>query len=447
MSTDNTTIDDNERDYSAFRFGQAIDDQSKIFIADRDPYGRLIVAILPREAMDKGFAIVDRETEEPHPKSQEIWSAFEPQWEEFLKAVEIRNRDGLSYCAILESNNPAKKKAPFLRAVPKSQVWFNTLSFYNDRSLRTISITDKRYGIDSDKNFHFGDREHLAGLIGDEDPDKALKEETVVNEIDNIRMFITSTKEEWWKGRSKLEVVWDIIWGLRAIHMGCSLYFIRVGAGLKVIVFPEGADDSDIADIRDANKKMESFNRFFIIPKEAQVEVQTGTVLDYNSGKDALLRALSAVLKIPKARLDGIEPGQIEGAKVNEQQMFDVWRREQRESRLDVRWMVERFNEYYDWGIAEDFWKKWKIEFDVRGEPDETAAAELLSMNVQSYVAAINANLISIENAQEELGFPVEEVENPVPSMGLLTVKGENENESVNEENSDQGPEETTGSS
>ena len=203
---------------------------------------------------------------------------------------------------------------------------------------------------------------------------------------------------------------------------------------------PPDATPEDIAQMKESGKSLDSFDAFFLIPEGADVKIDASGQADYNSLKDCLIRALSAKLKIPKARLDGIEPGNLEGAKVNEEAMFDVWRRIQRLARPIIKWMIEQYNIVYNWFPEDEEGKPtlWDIDFRVRETVDEKLEAEILSLNVASYAEAINNDLISVKNAQKELGFPEEEVDNPKPVLGTIGIEDEGDNGDEDDEENEE---------
>ena len=437
MATINPTIDDPNRDWSLFRIGQTFSYENARFINDRDPYGRLVTRDLPEEALGAGVDIVDPDTREPLKNNMEIWGILEQDWEELIRAFEIQRWARWSILGIFERDNPKAViadgtiKAPFMIAVEPKDT--EKTSFYNDHSLKGTKLRKwtKEDSTTQGQEWFF---------VGDVKTDKDEKAAPIENAF-----FVSPTyKRKFWEGRSEVEGIWDEIWGLRAIHMGCTIFAIRKGSGLKLIIMPEDASKEDIALMKAAGRSLDSIDGYFLLPPGADVKVDAMGQADYNSLKDCLITALSAKLKIPKARLEGIEPGNLQGAKVNEEAMFDVWRRIQRLARPIVKWMVERYNSVYNW-IPEDI--DWDIEFRVRESIDEELEANILSTNVTAYIEAINADLISVTNAQIELEFPEEAVDNPKPLIGTIQMSnqpGEDDDEQDPNEDSDQSTERST---
>lgn len=445
MASIHPTTDDHNRDWSKFRFGQPYSYEGARFISDRDAYGRLITRDLPEEALGPGVDIVDPTTREPLKNNMEIWEVLERDWEELIKAFEQQRAFEWSILGIFDRDNPLAKikgknvQAPIMLAFEPSDVDNGNTTFYSDHTLKGTKLRkwSKETANTTDQDWYY---------VGEVDTPEG--KDIIKAPIENAYFVSPTYKRKFWEGRSELECLWDLLWGLRAIHMGCTIFAIRKGAGLKIIIMPPDASAEDIEQMKDGAKRLDSFDGFWLAPEGADVKIDATGQADYNSLKDAILRAISAKLKIPKARLDGIEPGNLEGAKVNEEAMFDVWRRIQRLARPIIKWIIERYNSVYEWfpEKEEGVLTEWDIEFRVRESIDEEKEATILATNVSSYTEAINADLISVTNAQKELGFPEEEVNNPKPILGTLQIGDDPDDESDKEskENSNQGSEGAT---
>lgn len=416
MAVVNTTNDDSDRDWSAFRFGQPYSYENARFVVDRDPYARIVARDLEEEALGAGFDAVDPKTEEVLSWSDDMWKELKPHWEQFIYAAELQNTFEWSILVTLANDNPTLKGIPFLKAFEPADVDQSRTAFYRDGSLKSTRV-------------HLWNKDALDHWfeIGVND---GFQSREPAN-IDNAFYTRYSYKRKFWKGRSEIENIWDIIWGLRAIHMGCTIFAIRKAAGLRIVVLPPGmnASSEEVSDMRTASKKMDAFDAFFIIPPGADVKVDASGQADYSSLKDTLLSALSAKTGIPLAKFNGIEMER-QGGDFNQELMFDAWRYKQRIRTPMTEWVTNRFNLFFSWY---DEGTDWKPMFRMRVEVSDKEKSEILSTNVTSYSEAISANLISIANAQKELGFPVEEVENPIPEIGNIRL-GMDEEEPIAEE-------------
>ena len=324
------TTDDPEKDYSAVRFGQSIDYETLRFIADRDPYGRLLVSGFVEMAIGGRFDLMQKDNpDDPVENNDEVWKELKRVWKNFKKGIKMQRTWGEAFTCIFHSDNPARKMdgtgAPFLKVFEPSQVDDDAFELYNDGSIKKLYINEEQ---------------HQTGKVI---PHKFESSKQLANVWHNIQ----ETKEHYWEGRSYLEPVWDEIQGIRAIRMGCVLFAVRVGAGLRIITLPAGTDEEVIDEMKEAAQKWEAFNGFFVIPsEEAEVKLETGQgQINYEALKLVLLQSIAAYTNYPIAGFQGLEMERQAG-EFQEEKVLDVMRVIQRDVEDELRWLIARFSEF-----------------------------------------------------------------------------------------------------
>ena len=143
------TTEDNERDWSAYRFGQIFTYENARQVADRDPYGYILCYLIPIQALGAGYDLVDPKTKEPIEKNDEIWEIMEPEWKRLAKkGVPLSRVFGQSYALIIKRNNPDHQGEPFTKIFELSQV--DEIKYYNDETIQLIEMheTDYNTGLD-----------------------------------------------------------------------------------------------------------------------------------------------------------------------------------------------------------------------------------------------------------------------------------------------------------
>ena len=139
------TTTDNETDFSAYRLGQSFSYENCRFIADRDPYGRLLVAGFVDQALRR-FELCDpKEPDTPLKNSDEIWKVLKKHWSNFKKGIKYKRTFGEAFTCIFHSENPQEEGAPFLKVFEPKQVDDTALEFYNDESLKKIHFFETKH--------------------------------------------------------------------------------------------------------------------------------------------------------------------------------------------------------------------------------------------------------------------------------------------------------------
>lgn len=405
----NITTGEQEKDWSAVRFGQSIDYETLRFIADRDPYGRLLVSVFVEMALGGGFDLMQAANEdEPVENNEEIWKVIKKQWRNFKKGIKLGRTWGEAFTCIFHSNNPRLKKEPFLKIFEPKHIEEDKFLLFNDGSIAQL---------------HINEEEHLTGK---NIPHKF----NTYDKTKNVWHNLQETKEHYWEGRPYLEPVWDEIQGIRAIRMGCVLFAIRVGAGLRIIVLPAGTDPDVISDMQDAAQKWEAFNGFFVIPEgEAQVNIETGQgQIDYEKLKLVLLQSIAAYTNYPIAGFQGLEMERQAG-EFQEEKVLDVCRVIQRDAEDELRWLITRFSEFYNWGYDDksDYIIKWRGKEEI-SDYDQATLDQLLATKDQTLIMA---GIESVEEVRKRRGLT-----GPIPERPTgfgINVSGLDEREEEEE--------------
>ena len=416
------TTGDSERDFSGFRLGQTFTYENCRFIADRDPYGRLLVSGFVDQSLRR-FELCDpKEPDKPLDNSDDVWKVLKKQWMNFTKGIKYGRTFGESFTCIFKSENPKMKGAPFLKIFESKDVDETTKEFYNDQSLKKI---------------HFWETKHKSGEEFTHKMDSPAKINLVWHEINE-------GKEDFWDGRSYLEPCWDEIQGIRAIRMGDILFAIRLGAGLRIITVPKGTHPDVISEMKSAGKRMDSFNSFWIIPEEgAKVDIETGQgQINYEALKIVLLQSIAAYTGYPLAGFQGLEMER-QGGEFNEEKQQDVWRVLQQKAEAQLRWVITRFSDFYGWGYDDD--SDYIIKWVGREEISDMAQAQLDSLVATKDASLIMSGVLSPEEVRDRMGLkgPVPERPNMfnvgVSSSGEDSTD-ENEEDAVEDDKDEEKP-------
>lgn len=416
MSSSTPNTYDQEKEHSGFRLGQSYSTENVKDKLERDPYLQFLIVDLPEEALGAGFDFVDPVNDEPLKNNAQIRADFDPYLPLLIKGEEIERAHGYCVNILRESDNPEKKKAPFLRLFAPEDVILESTKYYNDLSIEQIGLREWQPSGSSNE-------------ITIPDGDKGT-------ELKNLFYDIKRTKNQPYEERPLSEVFWDLIVGLEYIRMGATVFAIRVGAGMRFAMMPPDATKEQVDEVRTGVRQWDSFNGVFVLPKGAEIAIESSSgMVDYDKLKNVLLEAFSTKSKVPMARLKGIEPGQLSGADVNERSLIDVYRKNQRAIKAKVHWLVMRLNEHYSWGLNDD---DWKPLWTVREQLNDTDKAALDDKIAETTIKLYSNELLTFKEARERIG----EDPNIDPIEPRHIAFGEQEEEQV-EETTEEETEET----
>jgi len=436
MPTVPVTTTDQTEDWGTFRFGQSFNDTTVRAMMDRDPYAHFLCFLLPLRALGNGFNLMkvphksriskltdsvkaifkrpkkEEKTEEdtdkdnkpskskegPLDNNDEIWDVLLKPWEKIVeRAAPYERGYGLSDIVIYKNDRTGANENDklFLKVFRSAQIDSSNLEYNKDETIKKISF----------KEAH--------PISGDDTPWE-------VKDLKDLYHNIQRQKENWWEGRSYLEPIWDELQSLRAIRMGATLFAVRVGAGLKIIQIPKNTPKSVVAQMKIAARELNSLNGFFLLPdEEAKVTISSGSgMVDYHALKRVCLEAVTAYTGIPMVTLVGIEMER-QGADFNQESEDDYKREIWRQYEPIAKWLILRYNEYYEWGLTED---SFTLELRLREDISDKDQADTDLVRAQADSTDVNAGILSPDEVREARGIEGKAPERP--SMFGVNVKG-----------------------
>lgn len=418
-STLDISTSDQQYDWSAWRIGQHISYANLRFVADRDPYGSLLVYELPETALAEWNLLKEKDGE-PIEKNDDIKKIMDKPWKEIVKyGAGYERQFGQSYLLILKSDNPTTNGQPFLKVYEPA--YTEKIAYYQDQTIKKMTLWD----------FDPVTGKQIKIIIGAEE--EQIDEDKGVYGVDKlVDLFwnIIRHKKHWWKAASYLEPIWDEIQGLRAIRMGATLYGIRYGAGLKIIKIPEGTPPEVVEEMKLAAQRLESFNGWFLVPIEgAEIAIDSGSgMVNYESLKAVVIQSISAKTGLPRAAFEGIEMER-QGGSFNEQRIFDYWRQLQREYESRLKWAILRFNDFHGFGISEDNFPY--VEWSNRKTLTEMEQAELAEKQAGTEATLVAAGIKHADESRTSLGL---EGPAPEPRADITIGMGQEDEEADDED-------------
>lgn len=409
----NISLYDMEKQHSAFRFGQSFTYDNITKRVARDPYAYFVTNIITEEALGAGFDLIDPETEELLDINEKVQDIIEPIWHKVIQGIARERAYGYSVFVLFEEGQEA-----YLKTFEPAYVNETETTFSDSEKLLTLQVRTVDFqGVQKEYNF----------------PEDGL--------LDNVFLLLTRPKDHFYNGRSVIEPIWDILVGLEYIRQGATIFAIRVGAGMRFVMLPPNATDTEVIELKEGIKKWDSINGLFLLPKDAEVAIETGKgTVDYELLKNCLLEVLSTYTKVPMARLKGIEPGQIEGAKVNEEALFDVYRTLQRSVKQLTKWLINRLALKYNIKLP-----KYEIQWRVRPEVNIREQTEIDMIQAQIDVLYLSNGVKDVAEIRESLGLDPNKVIEP-QTIQLEMKDSARSTESSTEPFGNGGTDETEGS-
>ena len=396
--------------FGRFRYGKSFTYFDLRFMAFRDPMGYFLTRGIAEEALGRGFTVVDPKNEgQPVKWNDDLQKLIVPLWDQLLKGAHFERAFGDSVLTLTEGS----KEHPILRA-----------------------FEPENFDITLDKE---GDPE----AIQTREKVRGRKTENIENykegDLDLADTYFIQLRQKtgtgW--GLSILEPVFDEVFSLYSTRMHQSLRDIREG-GVMHMVYVEASvlgDETKMAKLEEGLINYGSADSTIFLPKhddmkDAELVSPSSPSYDFASSIQAGLERISVDTGIPAARLRGIEPGQQEGAEVNEKSYFDVLERIQDDYMPIVEWMVNRLAELNEWE------GEFAIEFNNRRELSEEKAASLLATKIANVAALVpHMTRLGIDNVQllELCGIDIEvelvDPEELMPDMGQGQDEGEEREE------------------
>ena len=232
-------------------------------------------------------------------------------------------------------------------------------------------------------------------------------------DLEYVYHLITRPTSKAGEGYSRLLSVFDTIVTLSTLSESAMYFVVRMGAGLKVIYVPAGksTDETYIAQIKAGIERWNAANSTIILENPddgsttpAKMELLTESPMNYWDVKNMLLEDIALDLGVPRARIRGIEPGNLEGAQVNESSYFDVLEEIQENYQRLLEWQLDLLNELRGWGLPDEYEIVWR----KRKALTEVEEANLLSTRIDNFLKLLEKGELagaSIKVIQELTGL------------------------------------------
>ncbi len=328
-----------------YRFGQDFVNKNIRFKYYRDIMTRLICVDIIDEAFSDGVTLLKPDTQEPVEWFKDWKKESDKHWKEHLNSYYLERRNGQALTQWIVANSKLKLYS------------FSEDDYEPDYDELTAELIGgktflKIINVPNTKTLTFG---------------KMVKGETPHSAIEQVQEIMTRRKELVNEGLSITEIAWDILTAIYML-MSHSAYFVaKAGAGLMKAKVPAselkaGADVNTLA--RELNE-FGSSQSVIIEVTDIDGDPDKNYEIEYITVQSAVqwmelfkmyLIELSILIGIPVSMLEGITPGQLEGALVNESDKFDALE--------DIQQIYEIHTRHYCEFIA-DFLGHGEEEFDI----------------------------------------------------------------------------------
>lgn len=397
-----------------FRFGQRFVNKNIQFKYYRDIMTRLICVDIIDEAFSDGV-ILTKKGEDGKPTSDPVdwfddWKKeSDKHWKEHLNSYYLERRNGQALTQWIVANAKLKLYS-FCEDDYEPDYDDLTSELIGGKSfLKIVNIPETR-------TLTFG---------------KMTKaDETPHSTIDQVQEIMTRRKELVNEGLSITEIAWDVLTAIYML-MSHSAYFVaKAGAGLLKAKVPAseitgGASIDSLA--REMNEFGSSQNVIIEVTdidgdKDKKYELEYITVTSGVTWMELFkmyLIELSILIGIPVSMLEGITPGQLEGALVNESDKFDALE--------DIQQVYEPHTRHYCEFIA-DFIGHGEEEFDIGYNVRRDQTKQLIE-RLQAFSTLSGrkikpdklANMLDLELTEEDL----EEKQDPLEMMQQFGQSGQ----------------------
>ena len=394
-----------------FRFGQNYVNKNIQFKYYRDIMTRLICVDIVDEAFSDGVTLFKPDTQEPVEWFKDWKKESDKHWKEHLNSYYLERRNGQALTQWVNISNKLKLYS-FREDDYEPEYDKLTAELIGGKTeLKIINAVDI-------KKLTFGGT-------------KASKEHhSTINQVQEI---MTRRKEQVNEGLSVLEIAWDVLTAIYMIVSHSAYYVAKAGAGIVKGKIPAseitgGANVTSFA--RDLNEFGSSQGVMIEVTHidddpEKKYEIEYITVPNSVPWMEIFkmyLIQMSILTGVPVSMLEGITPGQLEGALVNESDKFDALE--------DMQLKYEPHTRHYCEFIA-DFLGHGEEEFDIgyNVRRDQTkqlieslkAFKELTGRTIKPEVVS---NLLNLEIKEEDL----EEKVDPMAMMNQFGQEGEPSN-------------------
>ncbi|KKN03473.1 hypothetical protein LCGC14_1107370 [marine sediment metagenome] len=390
-----------QRREGLFRFGQDFNLKNLRFRIDRDNLCYFLIYGLPEEAFGDGFDLVKPGTEEVVDWNDKFQEEAKKHHAEGINAVSLEYEGGESL-------------ATFMINKGKLKLWAFPIDQYE---IQYEEVTGKIKGGKADIK--------IANVTG-ETKITFGSEKSVDNhlELDNVYELLTRPIPELKnKGRPLLQPAWDAIIARYMLISHSAYNVARGGSGIKKQTMKESylndASTSIDALLSDASKFGSAHDSILNLVDDAGLPILTTTVEPYTGSlpmaefnREYLIDIMFSI-GIPVAVLQGLTPGELVGALVNESSKFDA-----------LEDMGSKFNNFWMWfsrriaafiGRNEDFDIKWNSRRDLVTQMIEKLEA-FKSITGRTPKPDIVAKMIGLKLEEKDL-----EEKQEIPALGQPT--------------------------
>jgi hypothetical protein len=410
------TVETEKRNQGVYRVGQRFDNASINFISHRDPTTAYLVDGIVRDAVGKGFVVLDPKTKEPISWNDKFQLENDKYYETLLQGATITRSYGQS---VLTFMNKEKEGEFLLRAYRPRDF---QLKFNEETDLVKVETWLSIVGVARMNKKTFQTEE----------------------EIEDTFWYVWRHKPIHGQVMSYIEPIFDNLWGLYTIDANSIYYVVRVGGGLKIVKVPLQllANEEWRSEFESGMENLNSPNSLILVPLMDGVETQVefnvdtgGPAIDFTKIRDVHLDRISSYSGVPRNKFIGAELG-LRSAEQNTLNFWDVLQGIQKHMTPLIKWYVNKIAKATGL-ITED--AEFEISFNVRHELSQEAKTDLLTKqlkNVKELVGMKSA--LGITNKQivelTEVDLEVQEVEEIEPEMEVEDNVGQDQEQTEEED-------------
>jgi len=325
-----------------FKFGQLFTLRNMRYTYHRNGFANFLCKGLVDDAVGNGFKCTKPGTDEEMHWNKKLQEKLEKDYSEIKLPLYWQRRDSKSLMAFMVDKEDDSKFIPRAFAVDQYRPKYNE---FGDLVSAVAKSKIKGYPTIQDHNF---------------------SEEDI--KADTVREIIFERRDQVNEGLSELEAPWDVLYAIYMLVSHSAYFVARAGGGQKKITVPETAINdtgtSVIDDLVESAAHYGAAHDVIVVPKTLagqEVEFEVVTVNDSMKWMeifDIYTFVLATITGIPQSTWKGLVPGQLAGAKVNEESYQDVLRDLQAKFNTYFKWVVRQYLKFYKWGSLE-------TEFDI----------------------------------------------------------------------------------
>ena len=388
-----------------YRFGQDFINKNIQFKYYRDIMTRLICVDIVDEAFSDGVTLFKPDTQEPVEWFKDWKKESDKHWKEHLNSYKLERRNGQALTQWILAKGKLKL---YSFSEDDYEPKYNDLTAEltgGKTFLKIVNVVDT-------KILTFG------GEPGND---------THHSSIEQVQEILTRRKEQINEGLSITEIAWDVLTAIYMLMSHSAYYVAKAGAGLMKAKIPASQLEAG-ADVATLSRELNEFgsSQSVIIEvtdidgePDKNYEIEYITVTSGVTWMELFkmyLIELSILTGIPVSMLEGITPGQLEGALVNESDKFDALE--------DMQQNYEQNTRHYCEFIA-DFIGHGGEEFDIGHNVRRDQTKQLIE-RLKAF-KELSGRTIKPEKVAEFLDLKIEEkdLEEKVDPMAMMGQFGQ----------------------